>query len=118
MQTVDAMDITNFSFKDIGVYHNDEKIVRKALSDYYSSGRMTSFGRNLSFKEVDIHSTIGTGLGDTHHVSLQKADLEKAVYRGIKPKLGKHHNKQKIHPEEIELARIKAQNEANRTFFA
>jgi len=58
------MKFTNFSFKDIGVFHLDEQRVRQALKDYYASGNITSFGRNASVnteKGDAAKSSIGMG---------------------------------------------------------
>ena len=90
MQTVEAMKITNFSFKDIGVFHNDEKLVKTALRDYFTSGAMSTFGRHMCFSEVITDRTeTGTGNGsgsgdvkDGHKGALKFGD-SKGLSKGI-----------------------------------
>ncbi len=103
LQTVEAMKFTNFSFKDIGVFHMDEARVRQALKDYYASGQLTSFGKSKSInKGFETAGFASMGVLAGGRIATHAEGLAPLVYRGVKPALGRHFVEQKYQPEEIQ----------------
>lgn len=124
LQALESMDQTNFTFKDIGVFHSDEVKLRKALKWYYRSGAMTSLGitmegdagyenefankqRELKMKQKHHKVELDTDNEDLKAFKGEDAKVVNAsnfalmyVCRTRKPKLGLHRVVQKFQPEE------------------
>ena len=80
MLTVEAMKVTNFSFKDIGVFHRDEKRVTAALKSYFGVSEFkfrqaiflychyfTSFGVVHKIALLFIYHILSYNYHSTHH---------------------------------------------------
>ncbi len=136
LQALESMDQTNFTFKDIGVFHSDEVKLRNALKWYFRSGAMTSLGitmegddgyenefaskqRELKVKQKHHKVELETDNDDLKAFKGEDAKIINAsnfalmyVCRTRKPKLGLHRVIQKFQPEE--KARIAEEAAAER----